>query len=225
MRKKYLRFLFQLIFLIIFNVSFFVLGGVAHYISVWISYGFIHFAYFMLVLVPKFTRNGKSSAIFGFSLFAISAAYFFIVFITGMLFILTSPVNHISALLVQLFIVGLYGIIFISHMIANKNTTKAERKRQYQIAYVKDASAKLKTILESITDKDAKKAVEKVYDAIYSSPVKSHPDLMQMETSILQSINELENAVSTENKSKIISLAGSVLRMVNERNIHLKRKN
>ena len=35
--------------------------------------------------------------------------------------------------------------------------------------------------MEKITDKEAKKNVGRVYDAIYSSPVKSHPDLTQIE--------------------------------------------
>jgi signal transduction histidine kinase len=215
----------DLIFLIIFNALFFVLGGVEHTMSVWISYAFIHFAYFMLLTTPKLIREGKSSAVFGFSLYSISSAYFLIEFVTGIIFILVSLESYKIAFLIQLCIAGLFVIILISHMIANEHTADAEEKRHSQIAYVKDASTKLKGLLENISDKEAKKKAEKVYDVIYSSPVKSHTDLIQMEERILASIDELENAVSTGNKGSIISLANTLLSVVNERNMRLRNLN
>jgi uncharacterized protein YjgD (DUF1641 family) len=206
------------IFLIVFNAFFFVLGDSEHQTSVWISYGFIHFAYLMLLLTPKLIRSGKSKAVFGFSLYSISAVYFLVEFVTGIIFILVSPESSSAALLVQLCIAGLYGVILVSSMIANEHTADAEEKRQDQIAYVKDASAKLKSLLENISDKETKKKVERVYDAIYSSPVKSHPDLEQKERNILQSINELEREVVAGNKEGIMTVANSLLAYINERN-------
>jgi len=215
----------DLIFLIIFNVVFFVLGGVEHSASVWISYVFIHFAYLMLIITPILTRKGKSSAVFGFSLYSISSVYFFVELITGVIFILISPDSYKSALLVQLIIAGFYGIILISNMIANERTADDEEKRKYEISYVKDASAKLKGMLDVVADKEAKRKVEKLYDAVYSSPVKSHPNLAQMENRILQSINELDEAIYEGNKDNIMSLANSLLSAVNERNMRLKSLN
>jgi hypothetical protein len=200
-------------------------GGLNHTAIVWISYGFIHFAYFMLLLTPYLIRRSKSVAVFGFSLYSISAVYFFTEFITGIIFILVSPEKYAVALLVQLCIAGLYGIILVSNMIANESTADAEEKRQYQIAYVKNASVKLKGLMDSVSDKEVKKKIENVYDAVYSSPVKSHTDLAQIEDSILQSINEIEDQISAGNKEKIISLANSLLGTVNERNIRLKTLN
>ena len=215
----------DLIFLIIFNAIFFIAGGTEHNVSVWISYAFIHFAYLLLLVTPKLIRRGKSSEVFGFSLYSVSSAYFFIELIVGVVFILFSPDSYKAALLVQLILAGLYGIALISNMIANEHTADAEEKRQYQIAYVKDASAKLKIILDSISDKEAHKKVERVYDAVYSSPVKSHPNLAQMENRILQTINELEDEVAAENTESIISLANTLLTVVNERNMKLKTLN
>jgi len=212
------------IFLIVFNVLFFVLGDVSagHPASVWISYGFIHFAYLMLLLTPKLIRGGKSSAVFGFSLYSISAVYFLVEFVTGITFILVAPESVNAALWVQLCMAGLYVIMLVSHMLANESTAEAGEKRQSQIAYVKDASTKLRNLLESIGDKETKKQVERAYDAIYSSPVKSHPDLEQKENNILQSIKELEYAIAAGNKENIISKTNSLLFSINERNNLLK---
>jgi signal transduction histidine kinase len=215
----------DLIFLVIFNAVFFVAGGVDHNVSVWVSYGFIHFAYLMLLLTPALVRRGKNASVFGFSLYSVSSAYFLLELVVGVVFILISPGSYKAALLVQLCVAGIYGIALISNMIANEHTADAEEKRQYQIEYVKNASAELKGLLETVSDKDAKKKVEKVYDALYSSPVKSHPNLAQMESQILISVNELRGVVSLGEKEKIITLADSLLIAVNERNRQLKMFN
>ena len=215
----------NLIFLVVFNVLFFVLGDAEQNASVWISYGFIHFAYFMLLLTPKLLREGKSRAIFGYSLYSISSAYFILQFVTGVIFILIAPESYKAALSVQLCIAGLYGIFLVANMIANEHTAAAEEKRQPQIAYIKEASAKLKALLNSVSDKEAKRRVERAYDALYSSPIKSHPDLERKERQIFQYINDLEREVSTGNKDGIISAADLLLASINERNSLLRQKN
>jgi len=224
-KKNILWATLNLIFLVIFNVLFFVLGGTEHNASVWISYVFIHFAYLMLLLTPRLIRSGKSKAVFGFSLYSISAIYFLVEFVIGIVFILIASDSSTAPLLVQLCIAGLYGIILVSNMLANEYTANAEEKRQPQITYVKDASAKLKILLEKVTDKEAKKKVEQVFDAVYSSPVKLHPDLAQKENNILQAINELERAVSAGDKESIISTTNILLVSINERNNILKSLN
>ena len=224
-KKNVLWTILNSIFLIVFNALFFTLSdNTEHNASVWISYGFIHFAYLMLLITPKLIRKGgKSTAVFGFSLYAISSVYFLIQFVTGLAFILVAPESFKAALIIQLCLAGLYCIMLISHMLSNEYTAEAEEKRQSQIEYIKDVSAQLKSLLEKISDKETKKKVERVYDAIYSSPVKSHPSLAQMEKNIIQSVNDLEHEVTTGHKEKTISLANSILSLINERNQLLKK--
>ena len=221
-RENKLWIILDLIFLVIFNALFFGLGGIDHNASVWISYVFIHFAYIMLLLTPKFIRTGKSSAVFGFSIYFISSLYFLLELITGITFILLSPESFRIPFLVQLCIAGLYGIILVSNLIANERTANAQEKQQKHIDYVKKASVKMKELLDKTQDIEAKKKVEKVYDAIYSSPVKSHPNLEQIEEKIISSINELESVVLAGNKDSIILLADSLLSAINDRNLKLK---
>lgn len=179
----------------------------------------------MLLLTPTLNRNGKSVAVFGFSLYSISSYYFLLELIVGLVLILISPDSYKASLLIQLCIAGLYGVVLISNMIANEHTADVEEKRQYQIDYVKKASNELKIILELVNDKEMKRKVEKVYDSLYSSPVKSHPNLAQVESQILVSINELRGMVVSGDKNAIISLADSLLISVNERNRQLQMLN
>jgi hypothetical protein len=125
----------------------------------------------------------------------------------------------------QIAITGLYGTILIANMIANEYTADAEEKRKHQIEYVKTASTKVKELLDKISDKEAKKKVERIYDEIHSSPVKSSPNLFEIENSIILYINELDAAVSAGNNGDIISLANSLLLAVNNRNARLKTIN
>lgn len=220
-----LRIILCSIFLVVFNVFFFVIGGTEHNLSVWISYGFIHFAYFMLLLTPRLVRDGQSRAIFGFSLYTISSGYFFVQLIIGIIFILIAPENQNPALLTQLGIAGVYGILLVINMIANEHTANVEEKREDEIAFVKNASVRVKNLMGNIKDKEARKKVESVYDTIYSSPVKSHPELVQVEKRMLTLVKDLESAVSSGDKEKIISSANTLLAAVNERNMNLKMLN
>ena len=99
-------------------------------------------------------------------------------------------------------------------MIANEYTAEAEEKRQSEIAYIKDASSKLKILLENTSDKETKKKLERVYDVLSSSPTKSHPNIAEKESRILQSVNELEEAIQSENKETIFSIANSLLQLI-----------
>ena len=200
-------------------------SGFKNSASILISYCFIHFAYLMLITTPLLIRKSKSAHVFGYSLYTISAVYFLIQFIIGIIFIIISPKSTTIAFLIQLCIAGLYGIILIANLIANEHTANAEEKRQHKIAYVKDASAKLKILLENISDKEAKKQVERVYDAVYSSPVKSNQNLAIIEYNIIESINKLEDEIYAKNNENIVTLAKLLLNEINERNIRLKALN
>ena len=213
------------IFLIIFNTLFYVLGGTDHKASVWLSYVFIHFAYLMLIITPMLIRKGKSKAVFGFSMYSISTWYFLAQFVIGIIFIFIGLDSVNVPLLVQLCLVGLYAILFIANMIANERTAEAEEQRETQISYIKDSAIRLKAVLDRVKDKTVKKSIEKLYDTLYTSPVKTHPDLEEIEKYIILTIGELERAAYDGDEEGVATLAGSILEAVIDRNTRLKAKN
>ena len=213
------------IFLILFNTFFFLLGEAEPRAAVWVSYGFIHFAYLMLIISPALIRKGKSRAVFGFTVHSISTAHFLVQFLAGVI-LMFIPFDSINApLLTQMSIAGLYGIILIANIMANERTAEAEEVRQHQVSYIKDSAIRLKTVLDRVHDKAAKKKVERLYDALYSSPVKSHPGLAQIEEQIIRSVGELERAAHGGNPEAVATLADSALGAVNERNMQLRTFN
>jgi hypothetical protein len=138
---------------------------------------------------------------------------------------LVAPEDFKAALSVQIILAGLYGVLLIAHLIANEHTADAETKRSGEIAFVKTASAKLKSVLDDAEDEKVKRSIGKVYDALYSSPVKSHPNLAQTEDGILQSITALGHAVGENDAANIAALTKTLMSAVNERNAWLKANN
>src|SRR5699024_4531039 len=100
-KKSVLWILLDLIFLAVFNTVFFVAGGTDHTASVWISYGFIHFAYLMVLVTPFLIRKSSSAAVFGFSLYSISSTYFLLEFVVGLIFIFMKSESYKASLIVQ----------------------------------------------------------------------------------------------------------------------------
>ena len=93
-RKTIYYVLLSLIFPIAFNGVFFLLAGTEHPASVWIAYGFIHFAYVVFVGTPLLVKEGKSSVIREASLSMIAKAYCVVEFFVGLIFILVSSESY-----------------------------------------------------------------------------------------------------------------------------------
>ncbi|MDR0876249.1 MAG: hypothetical protein LBN12_08585 [Clostridiales Family XIII bacterium] len=221
-KRSVMWIILDLVFVIIFNAIFFLVSGTEHPLPVWISYAFIHFAYLMVILTPRLIRKGKSSAVFGFSLYSVSVSYFFIELIVGVIFILALPENFKVVLVVQIVLAGVFLILLISNMIANESTAEAEEKRELEIDYVKNAGSALGALVDMVDDQGAKRKVEAAYDAIKASPVKSHPNLFGLESQIITSISALSDAVSTKDAGVITQRADALLMEINERNRQLK---
>ena len=212
----------SLIFPLVFNAVFFVVGGTDRKDFVWISYGFIHFAYFMLLLTPALIRKDKSSAMFGFTLYSTTAVYFLLTFIIGVGSMVIPLFGPKTMLTVHLLVAGVYGIMLVAHLIANEKTADAEQARQVQVDYIKNASVNLKLLLDKISDKETYRNVERAYDALRSSPVKSYPELEPMEKWILSTITAMDSAVTAGNKNTTLSLAEALTRTIDERNARLE---
>lgn len=221
-KKSVLWILLDLVFLIVFNIVFFVMGGAQHPASVWISYGFIHFAYIMLVITPFLIRKSSSAAVFGFSLYSISSAYFFAAFILGVIFIAAHPENYKWSLIVQVVIAGFYAIMLISNMIANEHTADSIERHEMELQYVKESSAMLKGIMEMASDKALKKKIEKAYDLLHSSQVKSSGAVRDCEVTVMDLIEVLEQHVARNDVAAANTTLDKIMKNANERNRRLR---
>lgn len=224
-KKRVLWILLDLVFLIVFNVVFFVAGGTGHPASVWISYGFIHFAYIMFLGTPLLIRKSTNTAVLGFPLYSVSFTYFIVAFVVGLIFVFTHPESCKAALIVQVIIAGIYAVMLITHMIANESTDDSIERHEMELRYVKDSSAKLKGIMDSISNKQLRKKVEKLYDLLHSSPAKSNNSVRDYELMVLELIDVLEGNIDRNDIPAAETTISKIERNANERNRYLKYRN
>ena len=224
-KKSILWILLDLVFLIVFNVVFFVAGGTIHPASVWISYGFIHFAYIMLLVTPFLIRKSTNTAVLGFPLYTISAAYFLVAFVVGLVFILIHPESYKLALILQVIIAGIYVIMLISHMLANEATADGIERHEMELRYVKDSSAKLKGIISSINDKQLRKKAERLYDLLHSSQTASNYSVRDYELTVLELIDNLSDNIAQNDNAAAEATINKIEWNANERNRKLKYGN
>ena len=225
-RVNILWLLLNSLFLIVFNLLFFMLGDAGNAkASVWISYGFIHFTYFMLLLTPYFVRHGSAEYMYRRPPYLVTTTWFLVTFVTGVTFILIAPETVKVTIIVQVILSALFLGWLLILLIANEHTADSVERREAELQYVKQSSAQLNTILQQITDKPTAKKVEKVYDLIYSSPVRSDSSIHSLEREIISEINNLEYAVERTNLEQIATLADRIHKLAEKRNSQLKLLN
>lgn len=222
MKKNVLWMILYLVFLIIFNIAFYMLGGTEHPMPVWISYIFIHVAYLLLVVTPFLVRKGSQQALFGRVLTSISAGYFMVEFVVGLIFILFVKNSVKITLLVQLLIMAVYVIFLVVNMLANEYTADSVERHEAELKYVKESAASIQSILAMVKDKSTVKQIEKAYDIVSASPAKSNRNVADIEYQVMSEIGRLRSLVSAGNNDSAKECAEKICSLANERNRRLK---
>ena len=83
----------------------------------------------------------------------------------------------------------------------------------------------LKAILSDISDKQLYRQVEKAYDLIQSSPVKSASSIHNIESQVINEIDNLGLAVRNGDATAISAAVDKITRLANDRNRRLRLLN
>ena len=145
--------------------------------------------------------------------------------VVGVVFIFLKQDSYKLALIVQVIIAGIYAVMLISHLIANESTADSVERHEQEVAYVKDAASRVKLLIGKLPDKKSNREIEKLYDLLHSSPSKSNSTVHNLEVTIVNLIEELESAISYENKDEAVKLAAEITKTVEERNRRLRQQN
>ena len=218
MKKKIINLLLYLLFPILFNLLFFMIGGAEHPASVWISYAWIHIAYLMMIATPLFSRKTQSNIIFQFTTGQISAIYFAIELITGLIFIFIGMGTVKVAIIVQTILLILYLFVLLWNLLGNEHTSDNEQRRAIEINFIKSASSKAKLIMDSVSEESLKKHLEKIYDLIHSSPSKSYPEAKVLENTVLDLLSNLSDEIDNMNYLEANRTIKKILFSMEERN-------
>lgn len=204
-KKQVLWILLDLVFLIIFNTIFFLLGGVHNKASVWVAYGFIHFSYIMLLLTPSLCKRRSEQIEMRLSVDSVSLLYFWVTFVMGVVFIIVKPDTVKICVVANVVITGVYAIVLLTSLLANEYTADDLDIHDEELDYVKRGSSELRALIGLANDKKTAKQVEFLYDLIYSSPVKSHPSVKVYEGNVLALIEQLRTDIANGDDTNIHS--------------------
>ncbi len=220
-KKNILTIILNSIFVVAFNVFFFVYGGTSHTTSIWICYGFLHFSYLMVLLTSAIETKEYISKL---TTYSISLTYFLIELILAIVaFYYGASLKIKIVISVQTILTALYLIILVSNLLANDATASKQARHNIENDFIKTISAKAKYI-ESITEKPKiKSAISNLYYAIHSSPIKSLSEASVYEEKITNLLDELEESIN-QNEEKANELILEIDRLINKRNFTLKSK-
>ncbi len=216
------RIAMALIFPIVFNVAFFVLTGTEHPVSVWTAYAFIQVAYVLVLLTSVATTPGPGAPVFGFALGTTAGAYFVLELLVGLVIIVLAPATFDVALIVQVVLAGIFVFLWLAHHQANQHTAQRMGHHAAEREYVREATARVESLLGGISDRGVRRTVERAYDVLRSSPTRSSAAAHGDEQDILASVNRLERAVSDGNVQTIRDAAQHVVAATEARNRKLR---
>ena len=221
-KKRILWILLDLVFLIIFNTIFFLLGGVHNKSSVWVAYGFIHFSYIMLLFTPSLCKRRTEQIEMRLSVDSVSLLYFWVTFVIGVVFIIVKPDTVKICVVANVVITGVYAIVLLTSLLANEYTADNLDIHDEELDYIKRGSSELRALIDLVNDKKTAKQVEFLYDLIYSSPVKSHPSVKAYERNVLALIEQLRIDIANGDDTNIHSIMDKIKENAELRNRNLQ---
>jgi len=211
-----------LVFLITFNGLFFLLSGTENPDSVWISYAFVHLAYFTMLFIPVYKTKGEASYYLTSSLYVQAINYFLLELIIGVVFIVWRLEGITWPLITQAVLWLVYMVLILGNAWANQTTAKSLQKRQQDINQYQSNRMNIKRLLAWAEDAEVKRILVTCYDKLDISSSRQTIESESLDTEIAQTIELLKlNLRSGDNRQSLDSVM-NLHKLIEERKILLK---
>lgn len=222
MKAIMIRIMFTLVFLITFNGLFFLLSGTENPDSVWISYAFVHVAYFTILFLPIFKTKGEASYYLASSLYVQAIGYFLLELIVGIVFIVWRLEELTWPLIIQVILWLVYMVLILGNAWANETTAKSLKKRQQDISQYQSNRMNIKRLLVWAEDTEIKRTLVACYDKLDISSSRQTTESESLDTEIAQTIELLKlNLRSGDNRQSLDSVM-NLHKLIEERKTLLK---
>lgn len=220
---KTLKILTALIFLVLFNALFFLLGGTDQCAASWISYGFITTAYLLLLATPLFAPKTKGLDVLTASLYPRAISYFIIELIVGSILIALQLENITWPLIIQSIGLAIFLVWQLMSIMANYNTEASIRKQRMESAYVKTLAMQVRSALRIMGDNPLRNSVIRCYESLNNCSVETFPEAQDAERSLRNAVEMLCNAIDDNDNAQIESNVKRVLNAIQTRNDIIKQ--
>jgi hypothetical protein len=154
----------------------------------------------------------------------VTSSYFIVELVAGVTLILIAPETVKVTTIIQVILAAVFLAWLLAHLIVNEHTAENVERHEVELQYVKKSSSILQSVLGRITDKTAAKRIERLYDLIHSSQVKSNSNVRSLEEEIINEIRRLNNIGQNETE-QIVATADKIYQLAEERNRQLKISN
>lgn len=220
-KKTVINVVLSLIFVLVFNVIFFIWGKSGRVASQWLGYAFVHISYAVLLAATFLWRKPQSPEM-NLPVCATAFAYFIVDLLVSAVFIVTAPKGIKLELVVQLLLLAVFAAALLVQRRANEDTAEQDELRNIEREYVREGSSRLKGLMGQTADRNAYRKIERAYDLIQSSPVKSSDSVMEQELEVIRLIGKLERKMAEENKEECEQILDQIMAAAGTRNRLLK---
>lgn len=208
-------------YIIIYNLIFFMKGGMDSSVAGWIAYGFVWLAILISYIAPLYCKNYKRIPENLVTNYTFSWIYSAVTIVFNAIVILLKIKSVPLTLILNLIFVVFYlQQLFYSLRVNYEVETNLERT-DAERQFVRDVSKKLQMCRQMTDDAVLKKEIEKAYDAVRSCPLKSNDMAMNYEIKIIGLVDTLESKMDNNQNQEILGIVQDILNNVKKRNAML----
>lgn len=219
--KQIMRTVVYIGYIIIYNLIFFMKGGMDSSVAGWIAYGFVWLAILISYIAPLYCKNYKRIPENLVTNYTFSWIYSAVTIVFNAIVILLKIKSVPLTLILNLIFVVFYlQQLFYSLRVNYEVETNLERT-DAERQFVRDVSKKLQMCRQMTDDDVLKKEIEKAYDAVRSCPLKSNDMAMNYEIKIIGLVDTLESKMDNNQNQEIPGIVQDILNNVKKRNAML----
>lgn len=219
--KQIMRTVVYIGYIIIYNLIFFMKGGMDSSTAGWIAYGFVWLAILISYIAPLYCKNYKRIPENLVTNYTFSWIYSAVTIVFNAIVILLKIKSVPLTLILNLIFVVLYlQQLFYSLRVNYEVETNLERT-DAERQFVRDVSKKLQMCRQMTDDAALKKEIEKAYDAVRTCPLKSNDMAMNYEIKIIGLTDTLESKMDNNQNQEVPGIVQDILNNVKKRNAML----
>lgn len=222
MKATLIRIVFTLVFLVVFNTLFFLLSGTDNPTSVWVSYAYIHVAYFTILFLPALKTKGDASYYLSSVLYGQAITYFILELIAGVVFIIYRMESPVWSLVVQTALWLIFVVLILGNAWANQATAQSLEKRKQDIDAYQLMRMSLKRLMAKTDKPELKRLIADCSDKLEASSSRQTQESEKIDIEIEQAIASLRQSITEGDVEESTSLARQLAGLIEERKTILK---
>lgn len=222
MKTTLIRIVFTLVFLVVFNTLFFLLSGTDNPTSVWVSYAYIHVAYFTILFLPVLKTKGDASYYLSSVLYGQAITYFILELIAGVVFIIYRMESPVWSLVVQTALWLIFVVLILGNAWANQATAQSLEKRKQDIDAYQSMRMSLKRLIAKTDKPELKRLIADCSDKLEASSSRQTQESEKIDIEIEQAIASLRQSITGDDVEESTSLARQLAGLIEERKTILK---